>query len=129
MKHWHIIKAIEDHGIYLSVTDNGNLKIDAPKGALTPEREQFLQEHKQLIIDELCNRLSVELLFEIHDTDDRVWVVQQVNCLTGKKRLHILQQYLAEKQKGRDSEPNVIKRENAGRFRANTWLREKTNHD
>ena len=59
--------------------------------------------------------------------DDRVFVHQRLLGIYGKKRLDLVNQYFDEWQKGSDAETNVNKLENAGRYRANTWLRDR--HD
>ena len=59
--------------------------------------------------------------------DDRVFVHQKLIGIYGKKRLDIVNQYFDEWRKGSEAETNVNKIENAGRYRANTWLRDR--HD
>ena len=124
MKPWKIVKAITDHGIQLLVTGEGELEVTAPNGALTPGRVQFLRDYKSIIVEQVANFQSVELLFEIYNVDDRVSVVEQINKLSGLIRMRTIEQYLDENRKGASAEPNVIKKANAGRYRANAWLRE-----
>ncbi len=57
--------------------------------------------------------------------EDRVFVHQKLIGIYGKKRLDLVNQYFDEWQKGSDAETNVNKIENAGRKRANIWLRDR----
>ena len=59
--------------------------------------------------------------------EDREFVRRKLKGIYGKKRLDLVNQYFNEWQKGSDAETNVNKIENAGRYRANTWLRDR--HD
>jgi len=59
--------------------------------------------------------------------EDRVFNHQRLLGIYGKKRLDLVNQYLDEWQKGSDAEPEGHRKENAGRYRANTWLRDR--HD
>ena len=56
--------------------------------------------------------------------DDRVFVRQKLIGTCGEKRLELVTQYFDEWRKGMEAEPVGIKKENKGRHRANTWLRE-----
>lgn len=42
----------------------------------------------------------------------------------GSERLALVDQYFTEWRKGDEAEPIEIKKENSGRRRANSWLRE-----
>jgi hypothetical protein len=55
--------------------------------------------------------------------DDRNYVRNQLKGIPGNKRLVVINQYFDEWQKGMDEQPDENKKENAGRKRANTWLR------
>ncbi len=57
--------------------------------------------------------------------EDRVFIHQKLIGIYGKKRLDLVNQYFDEWQKGSEAETNVNKIENAGRYRANTWLRDR----
>ena len=59
--------------------------------------------------------------------EDREFVRRKLKGIYGKKRLDLVNQYFNEWQKGSDAETNVNKIENAGRYRANSWLRDR--HD
>jgi len=49
MKLSHFFQQLEGSGITLSC-EEGNLKVAAPKGALTPVMKEYLQRHKQVIV-------------------------------------------------------------------------------
>jgi len=57
--------------------------------------------------------------------DDRVFVRQKLIGIYGAKRLDIVNKYLEHWQLGAEAESVEIKQENAGRYRANKWIREK----
>ena len=77
-----------------------------------PFTDQELAEHK-------INGLRLR--------EDREFVHRKLKGIYGEKRLILVIQYFDEWQKGSDAEKNVNKIENAGRYRANTWLRDR--HD
>ncbi len=55
--------------------------------------------------------------------DDRVFVHQRLLGIYGKKRLELVNQYFDEWRKGSKAQPEGHRKENAGRYRANKWLR------
>jgi len=57
--------------------------------------------------------------------DDRIFVHQSLIGIYGKERLEMVNQYFDEWQKGSDAEPEEHRKDNAGRYRANTWLRDR----
>ena len=59
--------------------------------------------------------------FESHE--DRVFVRQCLIGIYGTKRLNIVKEYLNHWRLGVEAEPVPIKQENAGRHRANFWIR------
>lgn len=61
--------------------------------------------------------------------DDRVFVHQCLIGVYGAKRLDIVNKYLEQWQQGSDTEPINIKKDNAGRHQANTWLRRSFERD
>ena len=61
--------------------------------------------------------------------DDRIFVRQCLVGLYGSKRLALVKLYLEQWQIGSDAEPIQFKKGNAGRHRANVWLREKFEHE
>jgi hypothetical protein len=68
--------------------------------------------------EEIANREISKLKLR----GDRDFVSRVLKSVHGKKRLEIVEQYFTERQAGMDAEPVEQKKENAGRFRANTWL-------
>lgn len=73
--------------------------------------ESTHQERAESMIDQL----------ELHD--DRVFVRRCLIGIYGADRLAAFQRYLAKWNEGAANETNAIKKQNAGRFRANCWLR------
>lgn len=69
------------------------------------------------------------LIDSIQFRDDRVFVRQQLIGAYGSDRLAMVQEYLRHWQVGSNSEPAPHKKDNVGRYRANTWLREKLEHE
>lgn len=61
--------------------------------------------------------------------DDRVFVRQTLIGIYGSKRLALINEYLAQWQEGSKEELNEIKKDNAGRLRANIWLRDEINEE
>ncbi len=90
-------------------------ELEAAKKLFTsnvPFTDQELAEHK-------INGLRLR--------EDREFVNRKLIGKYGKERLELVNQYFAEWQKGSEAETNVNKIENSGRYRANTWLRDR--HD
>lgn len=56
--------------------------------------------------------------------DDRMYVRQKLAGIYGTKRLDIVNRYFEQWRLGVEAEPVKIKQENAGRHRANVWIRE-----
>ncbi len=56
--------------------------------------------------------------------EDREFVRSKLKGIYGKKRLDLVNQYFDKWRKGSDAQPEGHRKENAGRYRANTWLRE-----
>lgn len=68
---------------------------------------------------------SEELIRTIKHRDDRKFVYECLSGVPGDDRITLVNQYLVQFQQGSEAEPGPIKSENAGRYRANTWLRER----
>lgn len=110
-------------------TDGEQLKLSAPTGILTPERVSVIKRAKPALIQLLmppddhrgltlhCAALGIELL-----PDDARYLLALLPC-PRKRRLETLNQYLALWQQAAEQEPVGHKKQNAGRFAANTWLR------
>jgi hypothetical protein len=67
------------------------------------------------------------LIRSIKLRDDRVFVRECLLNVAGVDRLSLVNEYLKQWQHGSNEQPDPIKSDNAGRYRANTWLREKVN--
>ena len=61
--------------------------------------------------------------------EDRAFVRQMLLGAYGRDRLALVNQYFTEWRKGANAEPIEVKKENAGRRRANTWLRQERGKD
>ncbi len=59
--------------------------------------------------------------------DDRVFLRRCLIGVYGSKRLDIVNGYLEQWRQGSDAEPQEIKKNNSGRYRANVWLRDRGN--
>ena len=57
--------------------------------------------------------------------EDREFVHRKLKGIYGEKRLDLVNQYFAEWEKGSDAEPEEHRKDNAGRKRANIWLRDR----
>ena len=64
---------------------------------------------------------------ELHG--DRVFVHQRLLGVYGTERLDIVNEYFEQWRLGKEGQPIGIKKENAGRYRANVWLREKLENE
>jgi len=111
-------------GIALSVTPDFDLKIMAKMGALTPKVVNYLKQRKEQVVDKLCDYEFQNEVFRIFSPDDVAFVVKQVRHVTGRDRLEIVRRYLEEFGAGYRAEANPVKKRNAGRQRANDWIRE-----
>lgn len=110
-------------GIALSITPDFDLKITAKMGALTPKVVNYLKQCKEQVVDKLCDYEFQNEVFRVYP-DDVPFVVKQVRYVSGRKRLEIVRSYLGEFDAGYKAEANPVKKRNAGRQRANDWIRE-----
>ena len=69
------------------------------------------------------HELAEHKISQLKLRDDRTFLRQQLLGVYGEARLEVVNKYFIEWLKGMDAEPVEIKKENAGRYRANTWLR------
>ena len=120
-----LITHAKDRGIGLSVTTGFDLKVSAENGMLTTEVVDFLKENKDPIVDQLCDYEFQGEIFRIINPDDIGLVVKAVKTISGRNRLLIVRRYNREFDQGYEAEPNPVKKRNAGRYRANTWLLKK----
>ena len=70
------------------------------------------------------HEIAEQLIGTLELHDDRVYIHQYLIGIYGTKRLDIVNKYLEQWQQGSDAEPSQIKKDNAGRYRANVWIRE-----
>jgi len=120
-----LISHAKDRGIELSVTSDYDLKVSSNKDLLTQEAIKFLKRNKESIVDQLCNYEFQAEVFRIIYPDDVEFVVKTVKAISGRHRLEVLNHYLREFDQGYETEPNPVKKRNAGSYRANTWLQKK----
>jgi len=66
---------------------------------------------------------SEELIRSIQLRDDRIFIRKCLSNVSGAERLALVNEYLEQWQQAADAEPISFKKENKGRFAANTWLR------
>ncbi len=119
----HLVESVGEMGVCLDVTDKGKLRIVSNQDFVsTPEFEQ-LKQYKSEIVSYLNQQKAERLVSSLALHDDRVFVHQCLIGVYGAKRLDIVNKYLEQWQQGSDTEPINIKKGNAGRHQANTWLR------
>ena len=113
-----------DRDITLSITPEFDLKITAKKNTLTPVVIDYLKQRKAQVVDKLCDYEFQKEIFRIIYPDDIAFVVKQVRYANGRERLEIVRRYIKEFDAGYRAESNPVKKQNAGRYRANVWIRE-----
>ena len=70
------------------------------------------------------HEMAEQLINSLELHDDRVFVRQCLIGIYGSDRLAVVQEYFNQWYVGSSSEPISHKKENAGRYRANVWIRE-----
>jgi hypothetical protein len=125
MKIEELIRYAKDRGIEMSITPDLRLEVQAPKGTLTPEIINYLKECRPALIEKLCNYQFQDEVLRIIFNEDIEFVVKQVQHISGRERLRLVRRYLEEFDTGFAAEKNPARKRNAGRKRANTWVREK----
>jgi len=119
----HLIESLGEMGVNLDVTDMGKLRIVSNQDfVFTPEFEQ-LKNYQAEVVSHLNQQKAENLVSGLALHDDRVFVHQCLIGIYGTKRLEVANKYLEQWQQGSDAEPIFFKKDNAGRFQANTWLR------
>ena len=117
-----IIEKARAGGIDLEVTPDYRLRIVGSE--LKPEQVDFLKANRDPIIDQLCvEQFQFEVL-RITLPDDVGFIVKQLQYASNRTRLAVVRRWHSEYAKAWQAEPTGIKKANAGRFRANSWLRE-----
>jgi hypothetical protein len=90
---------------------------------------EILPKNEQESIPFTDHEIAEHKINELTLRDDCVFVRQMLLGAYGKDRLALVNLYFDEWRKGAESEPIEVKRENAGRRRANTWLRQERGKD
>ena len=124
MKSEKIIEAVQDRGIALSVTPEYKLLVTGNESVLSPDLLAYLKGHRDSIIDKLCVTEFQSEVFRLWYPDDIAFVMKRLQHTPPRGRLAIVRQYHLEIDLGYQAEPNLIRKRNAGGFRANCWLRE-----
>ena len=119
-----IIEAFQDRGIALAVTPEYKLRVDGKESDLNPDLIAFLKGNRDAIIDKLCVYEFQSEVFRLWYPDDIAFVMKRLQHTPPRGRLAIVRQYHLEIDLGYQAEPNLIRKRNAGGFRANSWLRE-----
>ncbi len=106
-------------------TDNSPIDIsDVGNVSSTFAHIKRISSHKDTISitnHELAEHKVAQLMLR----DDQIFLRRCLVGIYGSKRLEIVNQYFEEWQRGREIEVSSIRKENAGRRRANTWIRER----
>jgi hypothetical protein len=83
-----------------------------------------LKAHRDEIIDRLCGEQFQFDVLQITLPDDVGFIVKRLQYASNQTRLAVVRRWHSEFAKGWQAETDGIKKDNAGRFRANSWLRE-----
>ena len=114
---------------FVLTTNGEELRLNAPTGLLTLEQINTIKQAKPALIQLIlppedqyaltrhCKTLGVELLPD--DARDLLKLLPYHS----KQRRHSLNQYLSIWQRAAEREPIEHKKQNAGRYAANSWLR------
>jgi hypothetical protein len=119
------IRAIPAIPIPKNSQNSQNSRSSPPENSNRVEFKAELEAARQLYSnvvllgdEEIINRKIGRLKLR----DDRNFVRDKLKNIPTKERLVVVNQYFNEWQKGMDAQPDEIKKENAGRYQANTWL-------
>lgn len=119
----HLLESLNQMGVNLDVTDKGKLRIVSSQNfTTTPEFEQ-LKNSKAEVVSHLKLQKVESLISSLKLREDRVFVHRFLTEIYGTERLEVMNKYLEQWQQGSDGEPISFKKDNAGRYQANTWLR------
>ena len=119
-----LLEILEGKQVELSVTDKGKLRIVSDQDFIHSSGFKKLQNHKAQVVNHLNHEQAERLVCSLTSHDDRVFIRQQLIGAYGSDRLVIIQEYFNQWYVGSSSEPISQKKENAGRYRANVWIRE-----
>ena len=118
-----LLESLSELGVNLDVTDNGKLRIVSSQDFInTPEFER-LKNSKAEVVSHLNHQKAESLVRTLKLREDRIFVHKCLIGIYGTKRLEVVNKYLEQFQQGSDGEPIIIKKGNAGRYHANSWLR------
>jgi hypothetical protein len=120
----HLIEALEGEHVELSVTVKGKLRIVSDQDFLHSSAFGQLKNHKVQVVNHLNHEQAERLVCSLKLHDDRVFIRQKLIGIYGTKRLDIVNEYFKQWRLGVEAEPVAIKQDNAGRYRANIWIRE-----
>jgi hypothetical protein len=119
----HLLESLSGLGVNLDVTDKGKLRIVSNQDFIkTPEFEQ-LKNSKEEVVSHLNHQKAESLVNNLKLRDDRGFFHKCLIGIYGTERLEVVNKYFEQWQQGSDGEPMSFKKENAGRYQANTWLR------
>jgi len=119
-----LLKYASEKGIEIFLTPDLRLEITAPKGVMSPEALDYIRGSRPILLEQLCSYEFQDLVFRLIYSDDISWLVKQLKDICSLERVKIIRRYLEEFDAAYKAEENPVKKRNAGRFRANTWLRE-----
>ena len=122
MKPAAIIDKIRTGGIDLEVTPDYRLSVTGE--SIKPEQIEFLKAHRDEIIDHLCREQFQFDVLRITLPDDVGFIVKRLQYASNQTRLAVVRRWHSEFAKAWQAETDGIKKDNAGRFRANSWLLE-----
>ncbi|MBT00621.1 MAG: hypothetical protein CMI01_18410 [Oceanospirillaceae bacterium] len=84
-----------------------------------PPATPRLDEHRDKVLF-----LTVEALADLPLLpDDKRFITPKLACFTGRERHRLLSEYRRRWLEAAENEPVEYRKDNAGRFAANTWLR------
>ncbi len=115
----HIFTNVEAHNIDPISHEEKTVKASKPELTKPTKYIDDIKDCKptyQEIAEHKINGLKLH--------DDRVFLRQKLVGIYGTKRLDIVNKYLEQWKLGVEAEPVAIKQDNAGRHRANVWIRE-----
>ncbi len=100
--------------------------VKASKQELTKPTKGITDSDIEKLTDQ---ELAEHLVGSLKSHDDRIHLHRRLIGAYGTKRLGIVNEYLAQWIQGSDAETISYKKDNAGRYRANVWLRQYFNRD
>ena len=118
-----LLESLSELGVNLDVTDKGKLRIVSSQDFInTPEFER-LKNSKAEVVSHLSHQKAENFVSSLKLREDRIFVHRCLIGIYGTERLDVVNKYLEQWQQGSDGEPVTVKKSNAGRYQANSWLR------